>query len=103
MTHGVYDSIGITMIFLESDFGISEWVNNLLYKKLHTGSGGYRYFQDDSRKCPYHITVAVHGLNMLYKKSNPKINSFITIPQVEFLASWDSLAHLMNAIKFRIS
>ena len=70
----------LTMIFLDSDFGISEWVNNLLYKKLHTGSGGYRYFQDDSRKCPYHITVAVHGLNMLYKKSNPKINSFITIP-----------------------
>ena len=29
LIHGFYDSIGITMIFLNSDFGISEWVQQL--------------------------------------------------------------------------
>jgi len=29
LIHGFYDSIGITMIFLDSDFGISEWVQQL--------------------------------------------------------------------------
>jgi len=32
LIHGFYDSIGITMIFLNSDFGISEWALNLLTK-----------------------------------------------------------------------
>lgn len=29
LIHGFYDSIGITMIFLDSDFGISEWLQQL--------------------------------------------------------------------------
>ena len=32
LIHGFYDSIGITMIFLNSDFGISEWALNLITK-----------------------------------------------------------------------
>ena len=30
LIHGFYDSIGVTMIFLNSDFGISEWALNLI-------------------------------------------------------------------------
>ena len=30
LVHGFYDTIGVTMIFLNSDFGISEWAFNLL-------------------------------------------------------------------------
>ncbi len=29
LIHGFYDSIGITLIFLDTDFGISEWVQQL--------------------------------------------------------------------------
>ena len=29
LIHGLYDSIGITMIFLDTDFGITEWVQQL--------------------------------------------------------------------------
>lgn len=29
LIHGLYDSIGITLIFLDTDFGISEWVQQL--------------------------------------------------------------------------
>lgn len=32
LIHGFYDSIGVTMIFLNTDFGISEWALNLLSK-----------------------------------------------------------------------
>lgn len=31
LIHGFYDTIGVTMIYLDTDFGISEWATNLLF------------------------------------------------------------------------